>query len=186
MGQEPDQLRAEIEQTRAELDRDVDALTEKVNPSRVVGRRVDRTKEAAVGVKDRVMGRVDQVKDSAGDASNGAGDTARSAVSTVADRAEGNPIAAGVIAFGVGWLVSSLLPASKAEERAGAKVRDLASEHADTVKEQVKSVATQVGDELKEPAKEAAQAVQDRAKDSGQRVAGEARAQAPAGNGSSL
>ena len=40
MGEESEQLRREIDETRRELGTDVDALTEKVSPSRVVGRRV--------------------------------------------------------------------------------------------------------------------------------------------------
>jgi hypothetical protein len=38
----------------------------------------------------------------------------------------GNPLAVGLIAAGVGWLLGSLLPASSAEERAAAKVKDAA------------------------------------------------------------
>ncbi|MDX6219610.1 MAG: hypothetical protein QOJ48_1291, partial [Frankiales bacterium] len=37
----PEQIRAEIEQTRAEMQRDADRLTEKVTPSKVVERRVE-------------------------------------------------------------------------------------------------------------------------------------------------
>ena len=38
----------------------------------------------------------------------------------------GNPLAVGLIAVGVGWLVGSLLPVSSAEEQAAAKVKDAA------------------------------------------------------------
>ena len=43
---DPDQIRREIERTQAHLTSDVDALTEKVTPSRIVARRVDRAKAA--------------------------------------------------------------------------------------------------------------------------------------------
>ena len=36
MGQDPEELRAQIAQTRQELDKDLDVLAEKVTPSRVV------------------------------------------------------------------------------------------------------------------------------------------------------
>ena len=42
-------------------------------------------------------------------------------------QAAGNPLAVGLIAVGVGWLAGSLLPASPAEERAAAKVKESAT-----------------------------------------------------------
>ena len=42
MGKDPHQIRQEIERTRAELGTDLDLLNEKVNPARVMGRRVQR------------------------------------------------------------------------------------------------------------------------------------------------
>ena len=53
---DPEVIRRDIEATRADLSRDVDALTEKVSPARVVERRVDRAKGAAGTVKEKVMG----------------------------------------------------------------------------------------------------------------------------------
>ena len=53
---EPDQIRREIEQTQAQLSADVDRLSEKVNPTRVVERRVERAKDAVTSVKDKIMG----------------------------------------------------------------------------------------------------------------------------------
>ena len=79
MGQESEQLRREIEQTRRELGTDVDALTEKVSPKRVVGRRVDKAKDAVGGLKEKVMG-------TTSDAASSAGDGISSAASTVGDR----------------------------------------------------------------------------------------------------
>jgi len=64
MGEDPQQLRAEIAQTRAELGQDLDNLVEKVSPSKVVERKVDATKEAVMGLKDKVMGSASSAKDS--------------------------------------------------------------------------------------------------------------------------
>ena len=44
MSTDPDQIRSEIDQTQRELSADVDALTEKVSPQRIVERRVRRTR----------------------------------------------------------------------------------------------------------------------------------------------
>ena len=64
MGQDPEELRAEIARTRAELGQDLDVLVEKVTPSKVVERKVDATKEAVVGVKDKIMGSASSAKES--------------------------------------------------------------------------------------------------------------------------
>ena len=56
---DPDQIRRDIERTQAHLSSDVDALTEKVTPSRIVERRVGRARAAAGRLRDRVMGEDD-------------------------------------------------------------------------------------------------------------------------------
>ena len=48
---DPDQIRREIERTQAHLSSDVDALTEKVTPSRIVARRVDRARAAGAVIQ---------------------------------------------------------------------------------------------------------------------------------------
>ena len=53
MGEETARLRAEIDQTRENLTRDVDLLAEKTSPSRIVERRVEKTKRGIVGIKTR-------------------------------------------------------------------------------------------------------------------------------------
>jgi len=62
---DPDEIRAEIEYTRAALSDDVDALADTANPKKIAQRQVDKAKDAVVGVKDRVMGTADDVADSA-------------------------------------------------------------------------------------------------------------------------
>lgn len=47
MGQDPEELKAEIEATREELGRDLDALAYKTNPSRIAHDRVSEVKSAA-------------------------------------------------------------------------------------------------------------------------------------------
>src|SRR3712207_1986865 len=60
---DPDEIRAEIERTRAALSDDVDALTETANPKNIARRQVDKAKGALTDVKDRVMGVGDDVKE---------------------------------------------------------------------------------------------------------------------------
>ena len=91
MGEESAQLRREIEQTRERLGTDVDALSEKVSPTKAVGRQVDRAKDTVSGLKDRVMGTTSDVTSSTGhglqSAASSASDAAGSAASTVSDAA---------------------------------------------------------------------------------------------------
>ena len=87
MGEESEQLRREIEATRRELGTDVDALTEKVSPKRVVERRVDRARDAVGSLKEKVMGTTSDATSSAGNglssAASSIGDATGSAVGSV-------------------------------------------------------------------------------------------------------
>lgn len=234
MGEETARLRNEIDRTREDLTRDVDLIAEKTSPSRIVERRVERTRRGLTGLKERVMGsshgsdRDDRygpdgagyygdaylgggeygsvtgatsggqdasarggmssaregvgqaataVQDRAQGALHGAQDaahrvsgTAQDTVSSARRQAEGNPLAAGLVAFGIGWLVSSLLPASQAEMRATERVQDAAKEHGGPVVEHAKQAASEVGETLKGSAQEAVQQVKEHAQDAAQTV----------------
>ncbi|HEX5512754.1 MAG TPA: DUF3618 domain-containing protein [Actinomycetales bacterium] len=186
----------DIAGTRQGLSRDVDALTDRVSPSRVVERRVEKTRRGFGRLKDRVMGSADDATSSMSDAAHGvAGSVAGTAqnvagsvsdtahgladttstaasqtVGTVREKAEGNPLAAGLIAFGAGWLISSLLPPSQAETMAAQKVVDKAKEHGQPVVEEAKQVGQEMGQQLKEQATQAAQEVKSSAQNSAERV----------------
>lgn len=174
---DPDEIREEIEITRVSLSSDVNALADSVKPGNVARRQAGKVRGAASGLKDRVMGEgsdpsgssgstVSSAASSVGDAASSVREAATSAPAQVRDRAQGNPLAAGLIAFGVGWLVSSLLPASQAEQQAAQKVKDSAGPVAD----EVKGAAQQVADNLREPAQQAAEAVKQSASDAGDSV----------------
>ena len=53
---DPDEIRADIERTRAELSDNVDALADTANPKNIAKRQASRVKQAAVGVKEHIMG----------------------------------------------------------------------------------------------------------------------------------
>lgn len=189
---DPDAIRADIEHTRANLSRDVNALGEAVAPSNVARRQVDKVKDAAVGVKDRVMGSAHDAGDSASGLAHGVGDRAAGMVHGVGDTAtdakytarrktQGNPMAAGLIALGAGWLVGSLMPASQKER----ELAQTAKDKAQPVLEEAQSVAKESAEHLKEPAQEAAAAVKESAqgavanvKSEGQHVAQDVRSSA--------
>src|SRR5689334_7812442 len=123
---DPDVIRADIERTQRELGQDVDALADKVNPAKAAQRQTDKVKRAATRLKDRVMGSASDVGDSAQSAVGHAGEAIADAPRKVASATQGNPVAVGLIAFGVGLLAASLIPASRVEQDAAEKVKDAA------------------------------------------------------------
>jgi hypothetical protein len=186
---DPDVIRQQIEDTRRELSYDVDALNEKVNPARVVDRRVAAAKGRVTRVKEKVMGSAQDTASSAqGMASNAAGavqDTASSAVGAVQQapdaivrQAQGNPLAAGMIAFGVGWLVSSLLPATQKEQELAQQAESMVREHKDELLEPAKHAAQEIGDQLKPAAQQAVESVKSTAQDAASTVSEEGKSAA--------
>jgi len=181
MSSNPDEIRRDIERTRRELSSDVDALTEKVSPTKVMERRVERARGAVSSVKEKVMGSATDTKGAAGAGLGTAQDNVSSVASSVADtasaapqmarqKAQGNPLAAGVIAFGAGWLLSSLLPASEKERQAATAVKDKASEHSDKLTAPLTEAAQQATENLREPAQQAAESIKSTATDAASTV----------------
>lgn len=197
---EPDQIRREIEDTQRALSADVDALTGKVNPSRVVRRRmkdvqdrVGRVRGALTSMRDTIMGSASGGVSRAGDTITSAASNVRESTSAAAAtaagavestpqavrrQAQGNPLAAGLVAFGAGWLVSSLLPATRREQDAVTRAEDVVREHAQPVGEQLSQVAAQMKDNLREPAQQAAESVRSSAGHAASRLSDEARSAA--------
>lgn len=165
---DPTEIRADIDRTRAEVGHDVDALAEKVSPSRAVGRQTDRIRERVDHVRESVMGSSEGpgVRDRAADLARQAGDAVEQAPGRVKSRTRGNPFAAGLVAFGAGWLIGSLVPASRAEQDAAQMVK----ERSEPVVEEAKNVAQEAGGHLKPQAEQATKAIQSRAAEGAQEV----------------
>ena len=93
MGQSTEELRREIEATRNGLGDTLEAIGDRVSPSRVVQRRKNRVRGAVREARDRVMGVgadtrhaiVGGVHSVAASVKDGVADTAESAVETVRD-----------------------------------------------------------------------------------------------------
>ncbi|HEY0401109.1 MAG TPA: DUF3618 domain-containing protein [Blastococcus sp.] len=197
---DPEVIRRQIEDTRRELSYDVDALNEKVNPARVVDRRVTAAKGRLTSVKEKVMGSAqDTTATAQGMASNAAGsvqsaassaaDTVQDAASSAADavqqapdaivrQTQGNPMAAGLIAFGVGWLVSSLMPASQKEKQLAQQAESAVREHKDALLEPAKQAAQEIGEQLKPAAQDAVESVKSTAQDAASTVTEEGKSAA--------
>ncbi|MCW2134236.1 DUF3618 domain-containing protein [Arthrobacter sp. VKM Ac-2550] len=177
MSQSPEEIREDIERTRAELGSDVDALAEKVTPSSIAHRQGQKVRDKMNQVKTSIMGAADNTTGSAksgmheagesvSHTAQHAGETVQNAPHQVAEKTRGNPMAAGLIAFGAGMLISSLIPASQKEQQAATALK----EKAEPLKTELTDAAKQVAQDMKGPAQEAMESVKSSAQDAAGRV----------------
>jgi hypothetical protein len=184
MTSNPEEIRAEIERTRANLSNDVNALADEANPKNIAKRQVDKVKDGAVSVKDRIMGSASDVAETASDKVSALGDKASAvgdrasdrssavggavagAPTTVKRKAQGNPLGAGLVAFGLGYLVSSLIPVSDREQEAAAGLKA----KAEPLKEKLTEFGKDVASNLQAPVQDAVASVKETATGSVQTV----------------
>ena len=166
MGQSAEQLRREIEYTRGDLSDTLEAIGDRVSPGRMMERRKNRLVNGLQNARDRVMGTASDAGSAVGDAAGGAVETLKQTPDTVRQQAQGNPLAAGAIAVGVGVLLASVFPASDNERRAADQLID----KAEPLKEELKETGREMADHLKEPAREAVDQVKDAATEGTQAV----------------
>lgn len=193
----PDEIRREIERTRADLSENVNALSDSAKPSNIAREKVEQVKGSAQNLKEKIFGSDDDPYDSGrvGDAQAGLDDAKNRAQGAVEDakyRAQnavgdaqaaiqdaprqlkrktgGNPLAAGLVALGLGALVGGLIPVTNAEKRYASNLKDKAQPLAD----EVKAMAQEAGDRLQPAAQEAVQSVKESATQATQSVKAEA------------
>jgi hypothetical protein len=150
MGQDPGQIREEIEDTRARMGETVDAL----------GYKTDVKSRA----QDKVSGTIDSLKSKVGGANEAT--PGREDVKQGARRAVGvaqqNPIGLALGSVAVGFLAGMLLPSTRVED-------EKLGEVSDQVTEKLKETAQEAGERGKQIAQDAAES----AKESGQQHAQE-------------
>src|SRR3954452_16649410 len=145
MGQDPSDIRAQIEETRVRVGDEVDALSYKTDVPARVGDYVGEKKQA-------VASKLSSTKDAITGGASGAMPGGRS-VGRLKDTAERNPlgIAAGGVALGM--IAGLLLPSSRIEnERLGGasdRVIDAAKETASDALESGKRVAREAAESAK-------------------------------------
>jgi gas vesicle protein len=154
MGEDPDRIRREIEQTRAEMDETVGALGYKAD---VKTRTKERVSGAGQSVRDKVLGPVQSASDSAPD---------REQVAQQARRAKGlaqeNPLGFAIGAAAVGFVAGLLIPSTQVEDQ---KLGPMS----DQVTEKAKQTGQEALEHGKEVARETAQEAQSTLKESAQR-----------------
>ncbi len=161
MGEDPDRIRREIEQTREQMGETVGALGYKADVKSRAKDSLQDKKESVMGVvtsaKERVVGAGQSVGDAAPDP-----DQVKHQAKRAASVAQENPLGLAVGAVAVGFLAGMLVPSTRVEDEKLGPVAD-----------DVKDRAKQTGQEALERGKQVAQDAAQTAKESGQQHAQE-------------
>ena len=151
MGQEPDAIRQQIEDTRDEMGETIDALAYKAD---VKTRAKENVQGKVDAMKEKITGAADTMSDATPD-----GDQVRHQARRAAGIAQENPLGLAVGAVAVGFLAGMLIPETRVEhERLGPM--------ADQVKDQVRETGQEALERGKQVAQETAQAAKDTAQES--------------------
>ncbi|MDN4160048.1 DUF3618 domain-containing protein [Nocardioides abyssi] len=197
MGQSAEELNSQIEDTRARMAGDLDALQDRVSPSAIVERRKAAARGRVAGVRDKIMGTASDVRDTVADKASSAGSSvsgavpstsdmstpdvrgaASSAVGSAQNQVQGSPLAAGLVAFGAGLVISSLIPSTKAEADLAHSTIETAKEKGQPLLDEARDAGQSLAQDVKEQATQVAQDVKESATESAQRVKEEGRSSA--------
>jgi ElaB/YqjD/DUF883 family membrane-anchored ribosome-binding protein len=197
MGQDPDAIREDIEQTRAEMSETVEAIGYKADvPSRAkdavsdkvenvkskVSDTATRAKEAVVGTASRAGDSVSGAASRVGEASPSGGQVKQQAKRT-AGLAKENPLGLAIGAAAIGFLAGLAVPSTRVEdEKLGPvadqvkdKVKETGQEALDRGKQVAQEVASTAAETAKDRTQEHGQELADSAKQNAQDVQGEVR-----------
>jgi ElaB/YqjD/DUF883 family membrane-anchored ribosome-binding protein len=186
MGQDPDAIRQDIEQTRAEMSETVGAVGYKADvPSRAkeaVSDKVENVRskvsDTATRAKEAVVGAADRV----GDAAPSGGQVKQQARRT-AGLARENPLGLAIGAAALGFLAGLVVPSTRVEdEKLGPvadqvkdKVKETGQEALDRGRQVAQEVASTAADTAKQRTQEHGQELADSARQNAEDVASEAR-----------
>jgi gas vesicle protein len=169
MGQDPSDIRAEIEETRTRVGNEVDALSYKTDVPARVGDYVDDKKQA---VKDKVSGVKDAITGTSSDVVRTTSEALPDGeqIGRLKDTAERNPLGLVLGGAAVGFVAGLLLPSTRVEDRQmgemSDKVIDAAKETASEAFESGKQVAHGAAGDAREHGQALASNLQERAQES--------------------
>jgi Protein of unknown function (DUF3618) len=171
MGQSPEELKDEIESTRANLGDTLEAIGDRVSPGRVIERRTARVRQGFAGLRDRVMGAAHDTVGSAKDRLGSTIDGVREAPAAGRHQTEGRPLVMGGLAFGVGVILAAVLPRTEAEAQAAPKL----AQGVEPLKEELVQAGKDAMQQLSDPASDAVTEVKEAATAGVHQVADQAR-----------
>src|SRR5688572_4416368 len=99
-----EQIRAEIEDTRAEMSQTINEIQERLSPEHLMGQVKETVRDATIGKVERVMETIGEVTEPAREAVTRAGSTIKEAGTSVGYSMWRNPIPLALIGLGVGML----------------------------------------------------------------------------------
>jgi gas vesicle protein len=152
MGQDPDLIRREIEETRERMGETVDALGYKADVK-------SRAKESVTGKVDSLKEKVVGAKDSAMESAPSTGEMKHNATHAVGIAQE-NPLGLAIGSLAVGFLAGMLIPSTRVEDQKLGRM-------ADQVKSQIKETGQEALDRGRDVASSAADAAKQTAQEHG-------------------
>jgi hypothetical protein len=185
VGQDPDAIRQDIEQTRSEMSETVGAVGYKADvPSRAkdkVSDKVDNVKAKVSGTATRAKEAVAGTASRAGDATPSRGEVKQQG-RRVAGMARENPLGLAIGAAAIGFLAGLAVPSTRVEdEKLGPvadqvkdRVKETGQEALDRGKQVAQEVASSAADTAKQTTQEQGQELADSARQNAQDVASEA------------
>jgi ElaB/YqjD/DUF883 family membrane-anchored ribosome-binding protein len=99
-----EQIRAEIEDTRADMSQTINEIQERLSPENLMGQVKETVREATIGKVERVMETIGEVTEPAREMMGRAGSTIKEAGTSVGYSVWRNPIPLALIGLGVGML----------------------------------------------------------------------------------
>jgi len=173
---------------RARMSETLEAIGDRVSPERMVERRkaavgqgFKRLRESVMGSSEyeepmstRVRERAGGVAHQATDAAQSAAERVQHAPEMIAERARGNPMAAGFVAFGAGVLLATLFPETRTEQR----LVDSAQPQMQRATEELKGAGRELMDDAKQQAQQATQEVRAAGSEAASNVAEQTRSSA--------
>ena len=158
MGQDPEAIRQDIEQTREQMGETIGAIGYKTDVK-------ERAKDSVSEKTDAIKSKVGGVMGKANDATPSTGEVKQGAQQAVSVAQE-NPLGLAIGAVAAGFIAGMLIPSTRVEDE---KMGELS----DQVIDQVKETGQEALDRGKQVAQEAASAAKETAQESGQQQAQE-------------
>ena len=162
-----EQMRERIDRQRDEIGHSVDQFGNDepdFPPPR--GERYRYPGELRSPYRDTDVSATDESDGGARERMGEAASSVQHAPTAIRRQTRGNPMAAGAIALGAGWLIGSLLPESRSERRAVQRVEPQLAGAAAEARDEARALA----EDLREPARDAADQVKDRGRDAARDV----------------
>ena len=171
MGEAPDRIRAEIEETRADMSETVDAIGYKADVKSRAKDNLQDKKESIMGLKDKVVGGAsDRTPDSA---------EVKHQAKKAASVAQENPLGLAIGAVAVGFVAGMLIPSTRVEDEKLGEASDTVIEKAKETGQEALEHGKQVAQDAAQTAKESGQEHAEQVKDSAQESARDAADREP-------